>query len=135
MNVKRGLLAIVQVAILMAINQLGYAFAGFIDIPLPGNMLGMVLLFALLASGIIRLHWVEAGATLLLKHLAFFFVPIAVGLMSMGDLLLESGMALLFVLLASAAVGIVLAGGVTQLLARLGKEKRISKVAVERVTP
>jgi holin-like protein len=117
MKIRQALLVVAQIGILAAMSELGYALAAWGDIPLPGNMLGMVLLFALLASGVVRLQWFEAGSTLLLKHLAFFFVPIAVGLMALGDVLRESGVALLVILLASAAVGIVLAGGATQWLA------------------
>jgi holin-like protein len=80
-------------------------------------MLGMVLLFVLLCLGAVRLEWIEAGASLLLSHLAFFFVPIAVGLMDLGDVWRSSGLALLFILVASAAAGILFAGLVTHLLA------------------
>ena len=120
MQAKQGVLAIGQLGILFAISELGYAVAVWLNIPLPGNMLGMLFLFMLLASGLVRMQWIETAATLLLRHLAFFFVPIAVGLMSLSDLLRASGMALLVTLLASAAVGIVLAGAVTQMLARRG---------------
>jgi holin-like protein len=123
---KQGLLVVAQIGLLMAISELGYALVAWSHIPLPGNVLGMVLLFVLLASGIVRLQWIEAGASLLLKHLAFFFVAIAVGLMSLGEVLRASGWVLLAVLLASAAVGIVLAGGVTQWFSRKGKARRDS---------
>jgi holin-like protein len=41
----------------------------------------MLLLLGLLMSGIVKLEWFESVASLLLTHLAFFFIPIAVGLM------------------------------------------------------
>ena len=76
------------------------------------------MLLVLLAGGVVKLEWIEAGATLLLTHLAFFFVPIAVGLMNFGELLERHGIALLATLVAAAAAGIVLAGFVTQTLAK-----------------
>ena len=124
MKPKQALFAVAQIGVLFAISELGYALAAWVDIPLPGNMLGMVLLFAMLASGVVKPAWIESGATLLLKHLAFFFVPIAVGLMSLADVLRASGWALIVILLTSAAVGIVLAGGTTQWLARITNGRR-----------
>ncbi len=43
---------------------------------LPGNILGLFLLLALLLTGIVPLKWVEAAARLLLWLLPFLFLPI-----------------------------------------------------------
>lgn len=115
---KRAVVTAMQICLLAAISQFGYLCAERWSLPLPGNLLGMLMLLALLCSGLVRLDWIEAGASALLAHLAFFFVPIAVGLMSFGDLLQRHGIALLATLLIAAAVGIVSAGLVTQALGR-----------------
>lgn len=116
--VRQALQIVAQVAGFWAINALGHALAGQLGIALPGNLLGMVMLFALLASGIVKLEWVNAGATLLLRHLAFFFIPVAVGLMTMGGLMRSHGIAIAVELLASAAAGILVSAGLVQILAR-----------------
>ena len=116
--IGRAVLVVTQVAVFWAIAELGRAIVSRLGIPLPGNLVGMVILLALLGSGIVRPEWVEPAATLLLRHLAFFFVPIAVGLMAMGDLLRAQGVPLLAVLLVSAGVGIVASGATTQAIAR-----------------
>ena len=115
---KKTLIAAIQICFLAALSQLGYLCAGRFNLPLPGNLVGLLLLLALLSSGIVRLAWIDSGASVLLKHLAFFFVPIAVGLMSFGDLLQRHGLALIATLLIAAAIGIVSAGFVTQALGR-----------------
>jgi holin-like protein len=56
----------------------------------------------------------------LIKHLAFFFVPITVGLMESGRLLAQYGIGIVVTLIASAAVGIVLSGLVSQVLLGVG---------------
>lgn len=43
---------------------------------LPGNILGLFILLALLATGLVPLRWVEAAARLLLWLLPFLFIPI-----------------------------------------------------------
>lgn len=113
---RRGLLTAAQIGLLAALSEVGYQVAGRFELPLPGNLVGMILLSALLATGMIRLRRIEGGASVLLRHLAFFFVPIAVGIMSFGELLRSSGLVLLVVLLVSTLAGIIVAGRVTQML-------------------
>ena len=112
-----------QLTGLFALNFAGNWFVGKIGLPLPGNLVGMLALFLLLWLGVVRMSWLEPVGPLLIRHLAFFFVPITVGLMSAGPLFAAHGIAILVVLSISAAIGIVLAGGVSQLLlARFGAE-------------
>lgn len=113
-----------EIGVLALLSEAGYLIAARFDLLLPGNLVGMLLLLALLATGLLRLHWIERGASFLLRHLAFFFVPIAVGIMSFGDLLRASGLVLLAVLLASTLAGIFVAGHVAQALARGGGQAR-----------
>ena len=116
-TIRQGLVIVAQVGGFWAICESGFALTKHFGIAVPGNLLGMVMLFVLMASGIVKLEWVNAGATLLLRHLAFFFIPIAVGLMTMGDLMRSHGIAILAVLLASAAAGILVSGRVVQAIA------------------
>ena len=87
-------------------------------LPIPGNLVGMALLYALLALGVVKLSWFEIAGSLLIRHLAFFFVPITVGLMDAGSLLAARGLHIMLTLAASAAIGIALAGWASQTLLR-----------------
>jgi holin-like protein len=107
----------IQIAALLGINGVGYALAGALQLPLPGNLLGMLLLLSLLATGLVPLKWVESSASFLIRHLGFFFVPITVGLMSLGELFLDNGVAILITLVVSAVIGIGVAGVSSQRLA------------------
>lgn len=111
----------VQILFLVAISKLGYFAAGFLSLPVPGNVLGMLFMLVLLWSGVLPLHLIEKGSLLLVRHLALFFIPVAVGLMNFGGLLLENGLVILSVLAVSIAAGICAAGLVSQ---RLVKPKR-----------
>ena len=115
---RKAALIAVQISVLAVISHIGHLCTAALRLSVPGNLVGMLLLLVLLISGVVKLEWIEAGATLLLTHLAFFFVPIAVGLMNFGELLERNGIALLTTLVTAAAAGIVLAGAVTQMLAK-----------------
>ena len=76
----------------------------------------MILLYAMLSAGIIKVAWLDATGSFLIKHLAFFFIPITVGLMDSGGLLAAHGVGIAVILVASATIGILLAGLVSQFL-------------------
>jgi holin-like protein len=107
---------ILGIAALVAVHRMGLWITGTLHLPLPGNVVGMLLLLALLCFGVVPVRLVEQGAGLLTRHLAFFFVPIAVGLMNMGSVFLANGIALLCLLAASAGAGICITGSVSQAL-------------------
>ena len=115
---KTACTLLAQLLGLLVLNYAGYAMASALHLPLPGNLVGMLLLLALLVTGALPLRWVEGSAALLTRHLAFFFIPITVGLMSFADLFLETGPAILVTLVLSAAAGICVVGLSAQTLGR-----------------
>jgi holin-like protein len=87
-------------------------------LPVPGNLVGMGVFYALLALGIVKLSWFEATGSFLIRHLAFFFVPITVGLMNTQALFASRGVGIIVTLVFSAGIGVMLAGWTSQLLLR-----------------
>lgn len=114
LRIKKIIMITIQLLFLWLINELGYLLVKTFHLPVPGSVIGMVMLFVLLMTGVIKLSWVEAASGLLIKHLAFFFIPIAVGLMNFGSLFLKSGVSLIIVILGSIVVGLFVTGFVSQ---------------------
>jgi holin-like protein len=115
---QKVIIVVIQLLFLWFLNELGYFLVKHLHLPVPGNVVGMVLLFILLLTGVVKLDWVEHASSLLIKHLAFFFIPIAVGLMTFGALFLKSGLSFLIVVIGSIVVGIYVTGAVSQGLVR-----------------
>jgi holin-like protein len=90
-----------QLAVLWGIYLLSDYLAALMDLPVPPNVLGVVILFGLLCLGVIKVEQVEGMADFLLRHLVFFFIPIVAGLMEWGDMFREHGLALAFAIIAS----------------------------------
>lgn len=65
----------------------GNGIAALLPITIPGSIIGMLLLFSLLASQILPVQWVKPGCHLLIRYMALLFVPISVGIMSYTDIL------------------------------------------------
>lgn len=68
--------------LLLSIYFAGEIISKLLNLPIPGNIIGMILLFILLTSNIIKVEKVENLANFFLDHLAFFFIPASVGLMT-----------------------------------------------------
>jgi holin-like protein len=106
----------VQIFFLWLILRAGEWGVAHAHLPIPGNVLGMLILFVLLALGIVKERWIQDGAGLLTKHLAFFFIPIAVGLMEWGTLFWREGHWLLLALMLSTLAVLLSTGWIVQLL-------------------
>jgi holin-like protein len=122
----RSLLAIriaAQILGLWVILWTGEWIAAQLPFPIPGNVLGMTILLLLLLLGVVKESWLSDGATLLTRHLAFFFVPIAVGLMEWADLFASAGHWLLLTLGLSAFATLLVTGSIVQWLGRRHEER------------
>jgi holin-like protein len=122
-----------QTTLLWLVYRLGSFAVGLLRISLPGNVAGMLLLFGLLASGVVKPELFAEGSGLLLKHFAFFFIPISVGLMAYGPLIQQRGLRLLLVLAGSAALGMAMTGLAVEGLSRLELPRRRAADALEKL--
>ncbi|PHM74668.1 CidA/LrgA family protein [Xenorhabdus kozodoii] len=59
----------------------GNLISALLPFSLPGSIIGLLLLFGLLAFQIIPSHWVKPGCSLLMKNMTLLFLPIGVGIM------------------------------------------------------
>jgi len=87
-------------------------------LPLPANLVGLLLLLLLLGTGVVRPADLRETAHLVARHLAFFFIPFVVGLMAWAALVANGGVVIGLSLVGSAVVGVVTASLVAQGLMR-----------------
>ncbi|MFJ7678310.1 CidA/LrgA family protein [Peribacillus sp. NPDC097198] len=121
---KKIILFIIQLFLLVIICELGIYLSNFFSLPIPGSVIGMLILFILLQTKIIKVEWVDITSTFLVKHLAFFFIPISVSLMTMGWLFLKYGLPLALTLLISLIIGFIVSSLVVQKFSRREEVKQ-----------
>ncbi|MFH8133071.1 CidA/LrgA family protein [Pantoea osteomyelitidis] len=63
----------------------------WLHLPLPANIVGMLLLLTLIMTRIMPLKWVRSGANWLLAEMLLFFIPAVVAVVNYGDLLRMEG--------------------------------------------
>lgn len=107
-------------AILLLLQFVGELLVTSLDLPIPGNVVGMVLLLVLLLVGVVKLEWVEDAAELLLSHLALFFVPAGVGVMVYFDLIAVQWLPICLSMVISTFVVMAVTGWVEQKLEKRG---------------
>lgn len=105
-------------AILLGFHLLGLLLQKGLHIPLPANVLGLVLFTAALFLKIVRLEWVEQSAQFLLKHMMLFFAPVVVGTMAFMPYIRGNWLAVVLSLVISAVISLVVTGAVASLLQR-----------------
>jgi len=92
------------------------------NLPIPGNVIGMVLLFVCLCTGIIKLEMIAEISKFLIDHLAFFFIPAGVGLIAYFDLLKENFIAIFGISLIVTIVVMAITGQTVQILRKRCKK-------------
>ncbi len=107
---------LIQFAIIFAICFMGDLLQSYFNLHIPGNVLGMMLLLLFLLTGIIKLSMIEDVSNFLLKHLSFFFIPAAVGLITCFSILEGKWTALMFISVVSTFIIAVVTGATVQIL-------------------
>ena len=75
------------IGVFVACEQL----VNWLRLPLPANIVGMVLMLVLIVTRIVPLSWVKAGSRWLLAEMLLFFIPAVVAVVNYGDLLRMDG--------------------------------------------
>lgn len=96
-----------QILLITGLSQLGQWLSHTFALPLPGNLIGMFLLLALLFTGLLKESHIQEGADLLLKYMSFFFIPAGVGLLAHLELIQGTWLPWLLTLLSTTMIVLV----------------------------
>ena len=114
-----------QFCIIMGFTFVGEALQRFLPLPIPGSVYSLVLLFAALCAGIVKLEQVKEAGNFLTSILPILFVAPAVSIVEYWDLI--SGNLLLpivLLLLATTVFTFGISGRVVQWLSKKGEKDR-----------
>lgn len=104
---------------LLACQLLGEVVVRLTAVPIPGPVVGMVLLFVVLRwRRIVDSHPVVRAGDLLLSHLQLFFVPAGAGVLVYLTLLRDHALPILVAMLGSWLLGLVVVGWTVNALDR-----------------
>jgi putative effector of murein hydrolase LrgA (UPF0299 family) len=109
-------------AILLVFQCIGEGVAFITGVPIPGPVIGMLLLFAALLAWPRLQHMLEATASELLRHLSLLFVPAGVGIVVAAASGRGQWLAILVALVGSTLLTLGVTALVMQALGGVGKE-------------
>ena len=94
---------ICQIGVIFAVCWFSQLIEAALPVPFPASVIGMLLLLALLATGLLKID-IREKADFLLANMAFFFLPAGVSVINYFDVLGRSAVALVLVCLLSTVI-------------------------------
>ena len=118
-----------EVAWIMAFTFIGEALNKLLPLPIPAGVYGLVLLLAGLITGIVKLEDVETTGGFLLDTMTLMFIPAAVGIMSVTDILLPVLVPYLVIIISSTVIVMTVTGIAASLILRRSEKKEYKEDA------
>lgn len=118
MNVFIGLFFI------LAFLAIGNLLSGLLGGFMPGSVIGMLLLFVSLLTGIVKDRWIRQVATFLTDNMMIFFMPAFMGIMDLWGVIKMNLWAWVAILILSTALVLVATGVVQDLIERISLRRK-----------
>jgi holin-like protein len=113
-------------SILTGFYLLGIILQTTLHIPIPANVIGLILFTASLFMKLVKLEWVEDAGQFLIRHMLLLFAPFVVGTMVFFQLIGENAVQLLVSLFASTFGVLLITGWSAKLLNRKERDRHES---------
>lgn len=114
----------IQLLILLSINFLGILIQKIFNLPLPGTIIGMFILFILLYKKILTEKTIGNVCDFLIKIMVLLFLPPIVDLIENFDLLRVGFLKIIFLLVVTTVITMVVTGKTVEYLIRMKEGKR-----------
>ncbi|AFS70159.1 LrgA family protein [Exiguobacterium antarcticum B7] len=111
---------LLQIVLISCFAMIGNVVSTGLQLPLPGNIIGLILLYLALKSRLLKVSYVEQGGRLLLLVMPLFFVPALSGIMDYTVFMRQSGLQVLVILIISSLLTLT---GSAFLVDRLARRK------------
>jgi holin-like protein len=110
-------------SILTGFFLLGSLLHTYLHVPLPANVIGLILFTLSLFLKVIKLEWVEDAGEFLIRHMLLFFIPFVVGTMVFLHYIGQHAMLMLVSLFVSTFGVLLITGWSVRLFKRKADEQ------------
>ncbi len=115
---------LMQFLVILLFSFVGEILHALIPLPIPASIYGLVLLFAALLSGVLKVEQVKDAADFLIEIMAILFIPAGVGVMASWDVLQPVIIPVVVILIVSTILVMIVSGHVTQAVIRLSRKRQ-----------
>lgn len=124
-----------QVLTISIVLLISHVIESFMPIPMPASVIGLVLMFIALTTGIIKLEQVEAVGTALTNNIGFLFVPAGISVINSLGILSTSPILIILLIIISTILLLVCTGIFSQMIIKLSEKaaKRTKEINNKRV--
>lgn len=124
-----------QVLTISIVLLISHVIESFMPIPMPASVIGLVLMFIALTTGIIKLEQVEAVGTALTNNIGFLFVPAGISVINSLGILSTSPILIILLIIISTILLLVCTGIFSQMIIKPSENsaKRTKEINNKRV--
>ncbi len=115
-----------QFCLIMFISFLGEVLHHYLPLPIPASIYGLVILFAGLMTGVVKLSHVEETGRFLIEIMPLMFIPAAVGLLESWGILAPIWIPIVGITLITTVIVMIVSGKITQFVIRLENQEERS---------
>lgn len=112
-----------QILIILTISFVGELLKQLLPLPVPASIYGMVILFVLLLTKVIKLEAVKEVGDFMIEIMPVMFIPAGVGLMASWGVLQPMLVPVSIITVISLVLVMAFGGRITQFIIRRGKKK------------
>ena len=116
-----------QLGIIFALYWFSQLIEAVLPFSFPASVIALMLLLALLVLRVLKPEHIRESADFLQSGIAFFLIPVMVGLMSYVDLIMENAVAFFAICLVSTVLTFGAVAWTVQLTCRLMERKKEEK--------
>ena len=116
-----------QLGIIFALYWVSQLIEAVLPFSFPASVIALMLLLALLVLRVVKPEHIRQSADFLQSGIAFFLIPVMVGLMNYVDLIMENAAAFFVICLVSTVLTFGAVAWTVQLTCRLMERKKEGK--------
>lgn len=117
-----------QFAVIFSIYSISDIFCKSLKLAIPGNVIGMLLLFVLLMTGIIKENHIDKASDILISNMSLLFVPATLAIMEEYKYIKEEIIPFIIVCVFMVIIIMVSTGFTAQVLEKLFNNLRIKNL-------
>ena len=106
----------VQLMIIFMISLVGEGISSVFQLPVPGSIIGLVLLFLALQFKLLRLRHISMVGNFLLANMTILFLPPAVGIMDKFQVIAPYLLPIILIILGAIVLNVCVIAVVVQLI-------------------
>ena len=116
-----------QIGIIFTVCWISILVEKILPFAFPASVIGMLLLFICLLTGILKIEHIQEKADFLLENMAFFFVPAGVSIINYFDVLKSTWIQLVVICVISTVVTFVVTAWSVRLTIRWMERRKIDE--------